>query len=226
MRAGIGFIATGTVAAACLGAWLLVPRLAAAHCDTLDGPVVAAARQALDKGDVTPVLKWIKPEHEAQVKTQFEKTLALRKLGPEARDLADMYFFETLVRLHRAGEGAPYTGLLPSGTDPGAAVRAADKALESGSPDELIKLMTDAAAAGIRQRFEHARHAREKADASVAEGRQYVAAYVEFVHFAERLYDDTQTPAHAHDAPAAEHAGHAGDGDAHGADKPDEHKHE
>ncbi len=174
---------------------------------------------------MTPVLKWIKPEHETQVKSQFDKTLTLRKLGPEAREMADMYLFETVVRLHRAGEGAPYTGLAPAGTDPGAAVRAADKALETGAPDELIKLMTDAVAAGIRQRFEHASHAREKADASVAEGRAYVAAYVEFVHYAERLYDDTQSPAHAHDAPDAGHAGHAAEGSAHGAGKPGEHEH-
>jgi len=219
MRTRIGLIATGSVATACLGAWLLIPRLATAHCDTLDGPVVRTVRQALEKGDVTPVLKWLKPDHEAQVKAQFAKTLALRKLGPEARELADMYLFETVVRLHRAGEGAPYTGLLPAGTDPGAAVRAADKALETGSPYELIKLVTDAVAAGLRQRFEHAKQAREQADASVAEGRDYVAAYVEFVHYAERLHDDTQTSAHSHDAhgaegpgePSKEHAEHLHD---------------
>jgi hypothetical protein len=40
-----------------LGVWL-VPRIAGAHCDTLDGPVVMTAKAALEKGDVTPVLKW------------------------------------------------------------------------------------------------------------------------------------------------------------------------
>lgn len=226
MSARIGPVAAGAAVAVCLGVWLLMPRPAAGHCDTLDGPVVTSVRQALEKGDVAPVLKWVRPEHEAQVKAQFERTLALRKLGPEARELVDMYLFETVVRLHRAGEGAPYTGIAPAGTDPGAAVQAAEKALETGAADDLIRLVTDAAAAGIRQRFEHARHAREKADATVAEGRAYVAAYVEFVHYVERLYDAAQAPAHAHDSGSAGHAGHAPAGATHGAGRPGGHEHE
>jgi len=82
----------------------------AAHCDTLDGPVVGAARRALDTGNVDLVLVWVQKDDEAEVLGHFQKTLAVRKLSPQARDLADMYFFETLVRLHRAGEGAGYTG--------------------------------------------------------------------------------------------------------------------
>lgn len=78
-----------------------------AHCDTLGGPVVAVAKQALEKGDVTPVLKWVKKENEGEIRAAFKKTLTVRSKGPEARELADMYFFETLVRLHRAGEGPP-----------------------------------------------------------------------------------------------------------------------
>ena len=51
------------------------------HCDTMDGPVVKTAQAALSKGDVTPVLKWVKPEQEADVREAFKKTLAVR--GPE-----------------------------------------------------------------------------------------------------------------------------------------------
>jgi hypothetical protein len=94
---------------------LLSPR-AFAHCDTMDGPVVLAAKTALDHKDVTPVLKWIKKNDEAEIKAAFAKTLAVRTKGPEARELADQFFFETFVRIHRAGEGAPFTGLKPAGT--------------------------------------------------------------------------------------------------------------
>ena len=94
---------------------LLVP--AGAHCDTLDGPVVTAAKEALDTGDANPVLIWVQEKDEAQIREAFNKTLSVRKLSPETKDLADMYFFETLVRVHRAGEGASYTGLKPAGLD-------------------------------------------------------------------------------------------------------------
>ena len=84
--------------------------VSAAHCDTMDGPVVAAARVALEKGDIAPVLKWVKPEREKEIRAAFARTLSVRAGGPEAKELADMYFFETLVRVHRAGEGAPLHG--------------------------------------------------------------------------------------------------------------------
>ena len=95
------------------GLAVLLPRAVFAHCDTMDGPVVAAAKAALEKGDVTPVLKWVAKDREGEIRTAFQKTLAVRSKGPEAKELAHMYFFETLVRIHRAGEGAPYTGLQP-----------------------------------------------------------------------------------------------------------------
>jgi hypothetical protein len=158
-----------------------------AHCDTLEGPVVETARKALASGDVTPLLKWVAADDEQMIRTAFQKTLDVRKLGTQARDLADMYFFETLVRIHRAGEGAPYTGLKPgTATDP--AVALADKALESGSVDKLVNTLTDATAKGIRERFQRALKARKHADESVAAGREFVEAYVIFTHYVEGLH--------------------------------------
>ena len=90
---------------------LTVPGMALAHCDTLDGPVVAAARKALDTNNINLVLPWVQKKDEADIKSHFQKTVTVRKAGKEAKELADMYFFETLVRIHRAGEGAGYTGL-------------------------------------------------------------------------------------------------------------------
>ncbi len=122
-----------------LGILLFASQEALAHCDTMDGPVIREARQALEKGDITPVLKWVKKEAEPEIKEAFQKALAVRDKGPEAKDLADRYFFETLVRVHRAGEGAPYDGIKPAGTKVEPGVEAADKALESGSVDSLSR---------------------------------------------------------------------------------------
>jgi len=171
----------------------VMPNIAGAHCDTLDGPVVATARQALEKGDITPLLKWVRKEDEKEIRAQFDKTLVVRKQGKEATELADMYFFESLVRIHRAGEGAPYTGLKAAGTvEP--SVAAADKALESGSADDLVKLVTEAAAKGIRERFAHTMETKKHAEHGVEYGRKFVAAYVEFTHYVERLHLDAERP--------------------------------
>jgi hypothetical protein len=160
-----------------------------AHCDTLEGPVVQSARTALERKDVTPVLKWVKKEHEQEIQDIFQKTLKVREKGVEAKDLADHYFFETLVRVHRAGEGAPYSGLKPgNAVDP--AVALADKALEEGSVEKLINILNSAMGDGIRERFQNARGTRNHANDSVSAGREFVEAYVIFTHYVEGLHAD------------------------------------
>lgn len=191
MRNRCIFARTGLIVVGVIGTVPVAVSPAGAHCDTLDGPVVVAARAAVEKGDVTPVLMWVKKEHEEEIRAAFAKTIAVRAKGPEARDLADMYFFETVVRVHREGEGAPYSGLEPAGTDPGPAVAGADRAIANGSVDDLVSLLTEESASGIRERFRRVLEAKEHRGESVAAGRKYVEAYVELVHYAERLFDDS-----------------------------------
>lgn len=168
---------------------LAIARKASAHCDTMDGPVVKAARTALAKGDPTPVLKWIKSSDEADVRAVFRQTLAVRRASPQAKELADRFFFETVVRIHRAGEGEPYTGLKPAGTPIEPAVAEADRALDTGSVDRLVGRMQGKIAAGLRQRFADAVQKKKHAEDSVQAGREYVESYVEFVHYAEKIDD-------------------------------------
>lgn len=157
-----------------------------AHCDTLDGPVVRDAKVALDTKQVTPVLKWLRPENEREVKEAFSRALSVRSLSPEARDLADRFFFETVVRLHRAGEGAPFTGLKPAG-EVEEVVRQADAALASGDLSPLEDHLLKAISKRLRQNFMEARQAHAHAQESVAAGREFVGAYILFVHYAEEL---------------------------------------
>lgn len=180
------------------------PRPAAAHCDYLDGPVVTAARLALEKGSINEVLGWIQEAQEPELRAAFRRTLAVRRLNPEAQELADLYFFETVVRLHRAGEGEPYTGLKPVGTPLEPAVAATDKALATGSADDLVKGISADVAAGLRQRFAKALEAKRHAGDSVQAGRAFAAAYVELTHYALGLEKAAAGPA----GHGAEPAGH------------------
>lgn len=178
--------ARAIVAVATVGL-LLHAAPARAHCDTLSGPVVTAAKAALAAKDLRPVLKWVKPEAEAELRKVFALALTVRSQGGSARDLADRHFFETVVRLHRAGEGAPYTGLKPEADDPGGLIAASDRALDAGSPDALAGMVTTAVTAGLRERHRRVVEARKHAEDSVEAGRAFVEAYVDYVHFVEAL---------------------------------------
>ena len=203
----------GTAAAAVVMI-LAAPGSARAHCDTLDGPVITQARQALETGDVKVVLPWVAADKEREIREAFDLAAAVRGKGPKEKELADRYFFETLVRVHREGEGAPYTGLKPAGMDPGPAIPAADKALATGDPGPLLSLINGKVHEGIHGYYTEARDRKAHAKESVEAGRAYVQAYVPYLHFVERLYNDAVTPI-AHGAGEGGHAGTPGHPDPH-----------
>ena len=189
-------------------ALILSPVSASAHCDTMNGPVVLDAAHAIETGNVTPVLKWVPAQDEAEVREAFARTLEVRKTNAAARELADRYFYETVVRIHRMSEGVGYTGLKPA-TAVAPAIAAADRALETGDVAGLADLLGSALQTALTERFVDAREARQHADHSVHAGREFVAAYVRFTHFAEAIEavtshapgdHGTQESTHAHDA--------------------------
>jgi hypothetical protein len=194
----IAFVAVERAAAQLVGVDLL-PSLGSetgllllwgiAHCDTLDGPLVALAKKALEERNVNLVLPWVRAEDDPEIRHAFDHTQAVRDLGPQARSLADRHFFETLVRIHRAGEGAAFTGLKPAGLDLGPAVPAADRALKIGSAEAVIELLVGAVSAGVRVRFRAAAERQAFDPNDVAAGRRYVEAYVPYVHYVEQLWD-------------------------------------
>jgi hypothetical protein len=160
---------------------------ALAHCDTLEGPVLVDARLALEKGDVTPVLKWVMAAKEPEIRRAFDSTLAVRTKGPEARDLADRYFFETLVRVHREGEGAPYTGIKDEPVEP--IVAMADKAIAGGSHEAMTRAIVGHLTSEIDAKYRRVLEASKTKDTSVAAGRAFVEAYVIYVHYVEGVHD-------------------------------------
>ena len=178
-----------------------------AHCDGLDGPVVTAARDALEAGDPDLALIWVRPGDEAEVRAAFAETLVVRQLGPQAQALADRAFFETLVRLHRAAEGAPYTGLQPAGRDLGQAIRLADEAVASESAGDVVELLVEEVSSGVRARLETLRQRRRYARGDLAAGREYVAAYVSFIHYVEGIHTAAASAAEGH-YPGSDEASH------------------
>lgn len=197
-----------TVLAVLLAILLFGSNKVFAHCDGMDGPVVTAAKKALETGNVNLVLIWVQKKDESDIKKAFQKTLAVRKLSPEAKEFADMYFFETLVRIHRTGEGAPYTGLKPAGRDLGPAIPAGDKAVEDGKLEPLLKLLTHSMQEGLQEQFKKVMARKNFNKDDVEAGREYIEAYVGYIHYVERLYEAAKNPAQGHYPESEEGEGH------------------
>lgn len=180
------------------------PQVLFAHCDTFAGPVLIEAQKAIEAGKVTPLLKWVKPDREEAIKKAFDEALKNRKTDKKKADNA---FFETLIRIHREGEGAPYTGIKPAGTELPPAIVAADKALETGSSKALIDLLVKDLTQKVEAKYNNALEKRKTVDKSVPEGREYVEAYVEYVHYVEALSELlAEEGGHHHEAEGAKDA--------------------
>lgn len=188
---------------------------AVGHCDTMDGPLVTLATRSLEDGNLNRVLPWVRPEDEGEIRHAFEHARAVRTLGTDAKSLADRHFLETLVRVHRAGEGAAFTGLKPAGLDHGPAVPAADRALAEKSYEKAENLATmigHKIREGLMARFRNAVEAKDFDVDDVKAGRAYVDAYVPYVHYAESVWKaasrNEDADHHEAGAPAGAHAAH------------------
>ena len=176
----------------------LKPATVHAHCDTAEGPAVKAGRTALATGNINHALAWIPAEGETELREVFEKAVEVRTLGADAAEVADRLFLETMVRIHRMGEGVGFTGIQPTGTEVDPVVTAADEALASGSDGDLLPLVPDERRAELHERFHAALALKDFEVDDVAAGRRYLAAYVSFFTYAEGEDHEHGHEAHAH----------------------------
>lgn len=164
---------------------VLVPMAASAHCDTMDGPTVADGYKAIETGNVNYILKWVPQDDEQEMTDIFDLAMKVRELSPEAKELAEKYLFDGLVRMHRAAEGVPFTGVKPSGTPIDEKVMAADEAIVSGDLSKLEAMMEEEKLPELRERFERVMLMKDFDVKDVGAGREYIEAYVMFFKYAE-----------------------------------------
>jgi hypothetical protein len=88
--------------------------------------------------------------------------------------------------------------LKPAGLDLGPAIPAGDKALETGAAEPLLKLLTDTMHNGLHETFAEASAKKNFNKGEVEAGREYVKAYVTFIHYVEGLYAAAKKPAGGH----------------------------
>ena len=176
---------------------ILSTNAAFAHCDTMEGPLIGDAKKAISQNNVNIVLKWIPEANETEIKDAFTQTMKVRILSSDAEKLADKSFFETLVRIHRQGEGVPFTGIKPIGTAIDPRVAAADKAIAAGNLSPVKGLIPEKDMPELTKRFEKAMSLKNFDVNDVKAGREYIEAYVQFFKFAEGEVHEGHGDAHA-----------------------------
>lgn len=178
---------------------LLATDITSAHCDSIEGPVVKASQKALETGNINYVLIWVKKDNEREITNLFDKVLRIRKAGGETKELADTYFFETVVRVHRMGEGEGYTGLKPVGYKPEKGIKEADIAVETNSMTDILAKLDQKHHSKVKELFKTLQTKKNYKVNDIKAGREYVEAYVHFIHFIEELYSGkTNTEADHH----------------------------
>ncbi|MHC1719889.1 MAG: DUF6448 family protein [Clostridiaceae bacterium] len=183
----------------------LMPKKVSAHCDTYDGPTATDARKSLETGNINYALKWIFPENEEELKKIFELSRNVRVLSPEAQELADQYFQESLIRIHRAGEGAPFDGMKPSGVPIDPRVAAADKSLEVGNLSPLEGVLPKKEVEALEGKFQRALKLKNYDTNDLDAAREYIEAYVIFFKTAEGEMDEHGHGEHGHNEHAHQH---------------------
>jgi len=169
-----------------------------AHCDSMEGPVVKASQKALETGNINYVLIWVRAEDEQEIKVMFDKVNKVRTLSPEAKELADMYFFETVVRVHRMGEGVGYTGLKPARYQINEGIEAADVSIAENSLDSIYAHLDEAQNPKIKDYFAVLQSKKDYDVNDLKAGREYVEAYVHFIHYVDGLYNGEEDKVEEH----------------------------
>lgn len=176
--------------------------------------MVKAAREALERGDVNLILPYAPKTAEPELKQAFEKTVKARTLEGETKELADRWFFETAVRLHREGEGAPYTGLKPAGLDVGPVLPRAEKAIEEEDANELVRFLSKTVEEEIRKRMDKIITTKHFEPNDVDMAREHTEAVLDLELFSHHVYtfmttggghgkgaEEGEAPKHEHEEP-------------------------
>jgi hypothetical protein len=163
----------------------------------MEGPVVKASKTDLETGNINYVLIWVSEVDEQEIKDLFNRVLEVRKLNDTAKELADNYFFETVVRVHRMGEGVAYTGLKNAGYKPEEGIKLSDAAIEKNSVNDILTHLNESEQSNVKELFDDVISKKNFNINDINAGRVYVASYVHFIHYVEELFSNNKE-SHTH----------------------------
>ena len=85
----------------------------------------------------------------------------------------------------------------PAGLDVGPAIPLAERALESGKADELLRLLRDTITTEVNERLARVKHLERTATGGVAQSREHIEAMLGFEVWSNKVYQALVGAAHA-----------------------------
>jgi len=152
-----------------------------------NGPVIIAAKKALETGNPNYVLIWVPEESENTLKNLLEKTFCERSTRKNIQNRGIDWYFESVNRLHFTCRWPHCPGMTSDGSDMKMIVSMVERAFETGNCEEICGVLPIAHTAEVKLRFHNVMNKRNYTVDDIAAGRAYVSAFIAFIAYLHNL---------------------------------------
>jgi hypothetical protein len=146
-----------------------------------NGPVMRAAKMALETGNADHILIWVPEESENTLKNLLEKTCCERTTQRKARNHSIEWYLQTINRLHSEYYRPHDLNISTKTPEERKTILLVERACETGNFDEIATVMQITSDEEIRQRFNDVLNKSNYDMDNIAAGRAYVSAFTDFI---------------------------------------------
>lgn len=146
-----------------------------------NGPVMRAAKMALETGNVDYILIWVPEESANTLKNLLEKTCCERTTRRKARNHSVEWYMQTINRLHSEYFRPHDLNISTKTAEERRTILQVEKACETGNFDEIATVMQVTSDEEIRRRFNEVLDKSDYDVDNIAAGRAYVSAFTDFI---------------------------------------------
>lgn len=155
--------------------------------DSHNGPMMIAAKRALETGKAHHILIWIPEKSENTLKNLLEKVCCKRRIQADGHDRIVDWYFETISRFHSGYYGPHNLNISTKTPEEKSIIFLVESACESGNFEEITTVIRDTPTGEMRQRFDDVMKKRNYCEENIAAGRVYVSVFTYFIAFVNNL---------------------------------------
>jgi hypothetical protein len=152
-----------------------------------NGPVIRAAKMAMETGNASYILIWLPKEAENTLKNLLERTYCENRTRKNTQNHSIDWYFKSVNRLHSRYGWPDYPGMKFKETDEETIALMVERAFESGNFEEINSIIPLNHSGDARERFHKVMMKRNYSVDDIAAGRVYVSAFIAFIVYLHNL---------------------------------------